>query len=590
MRQRGRYILGIAVVMAMLLAACTKSTTGGTSASPSASAAAASGANFDGWNNAEATKLMKDSDKELDEAKRVEEFKKIGALTFKDIASIPLYAKPSILVWNSAKLGADLDFNGGQAAFSGELPKWSLKGSDTLKFGAEQWPTCLNQITSCANSSWLFYLTNVAYPKLTQLTAGNEYEPSYLIKEIPSKEKGTLTESPFSVTYDLNDANWADGTKITGEDIKFTWQAVMKTPDALSRVGYEKITDVVTAGSKVTIKFKEPYAPWKDLFGSGAGGIMEAKAFNNNPNVTGKMATDLPFSGGPYKIDKFDTNEMDLSRNDKYTGPKPAIAKVIFLNKQAARQAGEVAAFRTGEVDAFFPQPADALSEVISGKVANGKVKAKGGTQYEGLWFNLDMHPVDELAVRQAILFGLDRQAAIDKVVNDLLAPTGFKAKVSPCLLNVPDNAGGKWCNNDFPVTQDQAKAEDILVKAGWKPFDDAGKPIKEADLPKTLGDNATITLQDWKKNGKTLEFKYGTTAGNTGREQFQLILVKQLEGIGIHVRTDNSVAGYLFQTRQPSRDWQVLMYASVATPDPTATSNWAGDQIPPCKTCPGNG
>lgn len=549
------------------------------------------GANFNGWNNAEATKLIKASDKELDETKRVADFKRIGQLSREDVASIPLYAKQIILTWNSARLGQNLDFNAGQTGFSYELNKWALSGGDTttLKFGAEQWPTCLNPVTACANSSWMWWLTLPMYPQLVALDNNNDFIPSPLIKKIPNEADGTLTKDPFTLTYELNPLTWADGTPITGEDIKFTWQTVMQTPDAISRIGYELITDVVTAGNKVTIKFKEPYAPWKTLFGGGAAGICEKAAFPKGPNITKEFATNVPFSGGAYKFESYSDEEMVLSANAAYKGPNPAkIKKIVFRNLQKGGQAAEVAALRTGEIDAAFPQAADALIEIADGKVPNGKIKIKGGTQFEGLWFNLDHFPVNNKAVREAVLQVLDRQAPVSKIFG-WTEKAGFKTELNRCLFYVKFVLGGRYCNDDFPVAPDLAKAISTLVADGWKLFNEDVSPEKEIKDPgtnlATEMENGTTLL--WKKNGTPLTLRFGTTAGNTAREQTQLALLKQLVAFGIDAHTDNSPAGFLFQVRHPSRQWTMLEYASVATPDPTITSNWAGDQIPACKTCP---
>jgi peptide/nickel transport system substrate-binding protein len=85
------------------------------------------GQNYYGWRDAEATHLLKASDAEIDDQKRIEIFKQLGKLMARDIISIPLYAKPQILVWNESRVGGVTDFNAGQIAFSRELAKWYLK-------------------------------------------------------------------------------------------------------------------------------------------------------------------------------------------------------------------------------------------------------------------------------------------------------------------------------------------------------------------------------------------------------------------------------------------------------------------------------
>lgn len=549
------------------------------------------GGNFNGWNNEEATKAMKDSDVELDLAKRVELFKQIGKLSRDDVASIPLFAKPAILIWRSDRLIGDLDFEAAQVGFSRELAKWTLRGDQTLKFGSEQWPECLNPVTACSNSSWLaWHMTGTMTYLITADNEGN-YIPSPLIKKIPNEADGSLVKEPFSVTFELNDMAWEDGSPITGEDIKFTWQAMMETTDTISRVGYEDIEDVVTEGNKVTIKFKKAYAPWQTLFSSfGApnGYILKKAAFPKGPNLTDEMADNMPFAGGPYKLQSFTENEIVLVANAAYKGPdKAKIPRIVFRNLQAGGQAAEVAAIRTGEIDVAFPQIGDALQEIVDGKVPNAKIKMKAGTQYEGLWFNLDMYPFNNKAVREAVLNVLDRQAAVDTVFGWTKA-AGFTHTINRCLFYVKTAYGGKFCNDDFPVEPDLEAATKALVDDGWKPFDENGEEMTVEDFEKAIAAEELVPGSTWRKDGKPLVMEYGTTAGNTGREQAQLIFIRQLVAFGIDARTDNSPSGFLFQIRHPGRDWAMLQYAAVAPPDPTITASWGGDQIPACETCPG--
>lgn len=425
------------------------------------------------------------------------------------------------------------------------------KPGGTLVFGAEQFPDCLNPITSCSNSSWLLYVTNPILPGLLILDANNDYIPSPLVKEVPTVDNKQVTESPFTVTYNLNPkAVWDDGSPITGADVKFTWQAIMQTPDALSRIGYDKIKDITTTGSKVKIEFTEPYAPYKNLFAQN--GVLKAAAFGGQPNLTGKMQDSYGFSGGPFKLDSFNPQEMVLSRNEKFWGKKAFLDKIVF--KPLADSTAEVNAFKTGEIQAFFPQPTVELVDQVK-STPGGDLAVKAGTVYEGLWFNLDAEPVKNKEVRQALLDGLDRQAVIDAVIK----PIDPKATVNQCLFSVTNLAGGKYCPKDFPTKVDKTKATKGLETAGW---------AKGAD-------------GIYAKGGKRLSIKFATTAGNKGREQSQQILIAQAKELGIEIVVDNSPAATLFQTRLPARQFVMAEFAQVATPDPSVTSNWAKDQIP---------
>jgi peptide/nickel transport system substrate-binding protein len=447
----------------------------------------------------------------------------------------------------------------------------------TLIFGAEQFPLCLNPVTSCYNASWLHYIALLpTLPQLLTLDDDNGYVASPLVQEVPTVENGGVTQNPFTVTYKLNPkAVWEDGSPITGEDVKFTWLAYRDSPKSIFRKsGYDKITDVriegdVASGQKVTIVFSEPYAPWKDKFGGGGEYVLKADAFNGNPDVSDKMAQDVGFSGGPFKILTFSASELVLVRNNKFWGRPAYLDKVVFPSVGAD---SEVSALRTGEIHAFYPQPTEQLQQIK--QIPGGRIKPKAGTVFEGLWFNLDQFPVNQREVREALLYGLDRQVAIDAVAG----PLDPSIEVNRCLWNQPALDDGKWCNNDFYMgvgragkddreksgraerfEQDQRRARMALESAGW---------VLGAD-------------KIYAKDGKRLTIPLATTAKNPGREQFQQIVIDQAKAIGVEITADNADPTTLFQTRLPSRQFVSALFAQVATPDPSVTASLAKDQIP---------
>lgn len=447
---------------------------------------------------------------------------------------------------------------GGQPG-PGQSPAVEGEPGGTLVFAAEQYPLCLNWVTSCYTASWMHYISALeVLPQLLIYDEDNNYKLG-IVKEIPTLDNGGLTESPFTVTYEIEeDAVWEDGTPITGNDVKFTLDALIKSAKSIFAAGpgYDKITEIKVDSSnakKFTMTLSEKFAPWKDLFG-GATYILKAAAFGGDPEVSEKMQTDYAgICGNAWCLESFSESELVLIRNEKYWKKKALLDKIVF--KKIEEQPAEINSFKTGEVQAFFPQPTTELVDQIKA-IPGGEITVKGGSVYEGLFFNLDKAPVNEKPVREALLLGLDRQKAIDTIVK----PVQSDAVVNHCNWNVPGNAGGKWCPKVMPTKADVAAANKVLDEAGW---------VKGSD-----GIRA--------KAGKRLIVPLATSAGNVGREQFQTILQAQAKEIGIELTADNSPATTLFQTRLPARDFTVFMAAQVASPDPSVTSSLSSDQIAP--------
>ena len=122
------------------------------------------GQNFQAWENATATKALHDSDKELDPAKRATLIQAAIKEMDKDYIFIPLLQFPKSGAYRIDRTDkVDGNLNNYQAF--NDIQTWKdLDGDGKIVLGAEQWPTCLNPVTECANSSW--YVWMVAFKVL----------------------------------------------------------------------------------------------------------------------------------------------------------------------------------------------------------------------------------------------------------------------------------------------------------------------------------------------------------------------------------------------------------------------------------------
>lgn len=440
-----------------------------------------------------------------------------------------------------------LSLAGCQTSTAGSATPLPAKSGGTLIFATDQHPKCLNPLTDCARLEWLrMAVLRPTMAQLLTLDAAGSYAPTALVPKIPSV---TNRAGPgFRVTYRLNPAAvWDDGTPITGDDIRFTWEAYRTNPS--TREEYERITSVVPAPHAVTLEFAAPYAQWKGLFPY----VLKADAFAGNPGAVGSMLQDsLPFSGGPFRLQSFTESEIVLVRNDRYYGPKPLLDKVIYRKLEVSKQ---VRAFSTGEVHAFFPPITPELGD-IAAALPGAKIKVKGSNLVEGLWFNLDAFPVSDPAVREALLHGLNRQAAVEASIKPVYAD----AAVHRCLWSVPDLDHGRWCNDDFPVRPDRDRARRALERAGW---------VKGPD-------------GIYSKGTDRLVIPVATTRGNKIREHFQQLLQEEARDLGIEIRSDNDTSTELLTERLPARRFTVAMFAWKVEPDPSVTAVLAKDMLPP--------
>ncbi len=427
----------------------------------------------------------------------------------------------------------------------------------SVVFAAEQWPECLNPVTSCANASWLVWsVTAHILPRLMELDVDGNYQASPVLVEAPSLENGLITQNPFTVTYMIRDeAVWSDGTPITSEDVRFTWRSILETTGTLSTAGVDLITDVDASDPKIAvITFEENYAPWADIFGGGTGFLLKSDEFGGT-DVADEMLDAINWSGGPWLLQSWGAEEAVLVRNDAYWDEEraPLIDQVTFVPREDTDT--EIISLQTGEVAAIFPQPSPGVNERLSQSGIDFTIA--GGVVFEGLWPNQrsPQSPIlADRAVREALAFAIDRQEIFDTV----MAPIFPDGGVLQCAGWVP--TVGDWCGEDFAdVVQDFDRAEQILTDAGWA----------------RTGDGV------WEKDGTPLVIEWNTVAGNRRREDVQALVQEQVADFGIQFEINNLDAGELFQNRLPTLDFGMGLYAQVASPDPSVTTIYDRSQIP---------
>jgi len=476
-----------------------------------------------------------------------------------------LYSRTLVLVAGFALLASACG-GGGTPPTAGASPRPGGKAV----FGAEQWPQCLNTITSCITSTWMQIVgPQPTVPKLVSIDIKGNPVPSPLITQVPSLDNGGLTTNPFTVTYNLNPkAVWEDGTPITGADVEFTWKAIINTTGTVGPVGYDKIETIDTSQpNRVVLKFSEPYADWYDLFGGANtnGYVIKKAAFpkqanDAKPDLKDEMNEIIPFSGGPWVMKSWSKSQEILVRNDKYWGHKPLLDQVTFVPLEEQPQ--EIASLLSGQVSAIFPQAS--ASSILKQLAANPSAKSiSGPTNYgDAFWFNLDDPLMKDFAVRQALAYGTNRQAIVDQIIK-LNDPN---AKVLNCIPPLYPIIG-KWCT---PTVQQQTaqysynpqKAIQLLEGAGW--------------------DCSKVPQSPCTKGGQPLKITSLYTAGNTRRAAVGALVQEGAKAAGIQFVPKPNEATDLFSNKLPKGEYQSMEYASGTTIDPSPTSfSWLCAQIP---------
>jgi len=436
--------------------------------------------------------------------------------------------------------------------------------SGTVIVGEEQWPTCVNPLTQCAASTtnWWAVFEEVLPTALT-VNAQGDYVASPLITEIPTAANGGVKTNPLRITYHLNpSANWTDGTPITSADFAFTWRAILNTPNAYTTSGYTDIASIDTSQPKtVVITFKNTYSSWQSLFGGVYQGIIEAHAFptlenSAKPDLSNMMANSIPFSGGPWILQSFSQTQEVLVPNTNYWGKIPNLSELVVVPE--SDQSTEVASLLAGQVDAIQPQTPSSSLVAEMKSAPNVKQIGGGGLFDEAVWFNDNKAPLNNVRVRQALLYAINGKA----VINTVIKPIASGATVLNCgLISYP--TVGQFCKDKVfaKYTYNPKKSLALLKAAGYK--------------------CTNVPRQPCAKNGKPLNLIYSTTVPNTVRTSGQQIIVQDAHAAGFNIEIKNFPASILFSDIAPKGNFNLIEYANGGTPAPSDTPYFGCANIP---------
>jgi peptide/nickel transport system substrate-binding protein len=408
-------------------------------------------------------------------------------------------------------------------------------GGNTLIVGYDQEPAILNQ-----------FIVGGDLAATADVTAGIQQSPLQIMPDLslaPQLADGmpkVVNKDPLTIEYKLKDGlKWSDGKPLTSEDARFTYDTIMaKKNKIITRLGWQDIEKFETPDKRTvrfTFKKDSPFAPWQTLLGGSETQILpkhiyEGKDFNT-------VANNEVIGSGPFKLKEWKKGQsLTIVRNDNYWDKKPALKEITFRFIPDTNTLNT--SLQSGEVDFVRPAPDIGLIEKLKG-FDNTTVKVAAGTVWEHIAFNLEK--VDNLKLRQAIAYGIDRKQVVEKIL---------KGQVNPL---------------DSVLVPDQKP----YYTPAWSKYNH--DPTKAKQLAKEA-----------KSEGAKMEITFSTTSDNNLRETLQQIIKQQLKDIGITINIKNTAAETFFGKWTPQGTFEMGEWAWLAVPDPSITSLFSKDQIAP--------
>jgi len=339
------------------------------------------------------------------------------------------------------------------------------------------------------------------------------------------------------------DAYWQDGVKITGQDVKFSYE-LYADPDVASvqqdlleeflhtKDGKVDIERSVEVPNDTTVIFHFQRAYPLQMFHSGLTLVprhifqnADRKSLRTNPNNS------QPIAAGPFKLERWTRQqEIVLARNEKSVLPHPAYVDRLVI-RVVPEYASRLTQLKTGEADFMEGVNPEDVKD-LKQSYAEIRLETIPGRFYDYVgWSNIDNevyvksngkvikpHPLfGSKKVRQALTLAINRQEILD----------GFLGEYGQ-LATGPISPVFKWAYNDTlkPYPFDPGKAKQLLKEEGWE--DHNGDGILD-------------------KGGRKFAFKLRTNSGNPRRAYASVIIQNNLKVIGIEVEIEQLESNVFF-------------------------------------------
>ncbi|MEZ9231255.1 ABC transporter substrate-binding protein [Vibrio amylolyticus] len=341
---------------------------------------------------------------------------------------------------------------------------------------------------------------------------------------IPGIAETWETTDNQTFTFHLRkDAVWSNGDPVTAQDFVYSWQRAVDPNTASPYAWYMEYTKManakdIVAGKKdkseLGVKALDDHTLVVELDAPVPYFVMMVGHTTTKPvhQATVEKFGDQwtkpeNFVGnGAYVVDQWVVNErLVLKRNEKYwDNDNTTLNKVTFLPIE--NQVAEMNRFLAGEIDVTYEIPNEHFRRLEKEHPESLSIVGNLCTYY--YIFNTKKAPFDDVRVRKAISYAIDRN-----IVTDAILGQGQK----PAYFLTPEITAG--FNPEVPaygtMTQEErdAEAAKLLTEAGFG----ADNPLKFSLLyntsenhkkiavalgsmwKKTLGLDVTLENQEWK-------------------------------------------------------------------------------------------
>lgn len=241
---------------------------------------------------------------------------------------------------------------------------------------------------------------------------------------------------------------FSDGTPMTAEDVKFTFDMAMESPISGNLTGLEstEVVDATTVRMKMAA-YSNDFLMSLTFFPFS---IQSKAAYESGMNEPYLVGT------GRYVMDEWVEGEyVTYVKNDKYWGDDPGISDRITF-RPFMEASSRVIALQNGEIDVCIDPPINELQYLEEDSSVT--VHEQPGTRLFYFAFNTAKAPWDNVALRQAVACAIDRDAVIQ---------VALYGKGTPQTTVLNRGLWGFYDDMDG-FDYDVARAKTLMAEAGY--------------------------------------------------------------------------------------------------------------------------
>ncbi len=255
------------------------------------------------------------------------------------------------------------------------------------------------------------------------------------------------SEDGMTYTFTLRDGvKFHNGSDVTMDDLVYSIERRWKKDDKAAHLeALEVIDHIDKDGKKLSITLSEP--------------SNEFLAIMMTAYIIPKDYKDLdaaPIGTGPYKfVSRSAQEKMVLERFDDYWGTPGSLDKVTFRILESAESL--VMGLQSGALDLVAHLSADQIMQLDQ---KNFTIEEGSMNLVQALYLNNAEKPFDDVRVRQALCYAVDKKALIDTAFDGYGIPLG--TSMFPSFSKYYDDSLTDYYKVDID------KAKELLADAGY--------------------------------------------------------------------------------------------------------------------------